>query len=109
MKIKVKKDKIRLYAKIYPIGNDLLIAIFGGDKPHVGSALLVNKNELKSISLKSHKDHFALEIIAKILKKHTKKNIALVGGIHIENISKKQINQVLTLSEKLAYKLLKKL
>lgn len=106
MEIDVQKDGIFIKANLSYIGDDLLIAIFGGDKPHIGSSLLVNKNELKSISLGSHKDYIALEKVAKILKNHTQKNIALIGGIHIENITKKQIDQVLELSEKLAYKII---
>lgn len=106
MEIDVQKDGIYIKANLSYIGDDLLIVISGGDKPHIGSTLLVNKNELKSISFNSHKDYIALEKIAKILKKNTQKNIALIGGIHIENITKKQITQVLELSEELAQKIL---
>lgn len=105
MEIELKKKNIFLKANLLHVGDDLLICVTGGDKPHLGSSLIVNKNELKYISFKSHKDYIAFKIIGKILKKHTKKNICITGGIHIDNITKKQIKQILKLSKKLAHKI----
>ncbi len=106
MELKVCKKGICLQAKTHQVGDDLLIVVKGGDKPHIGSCVLTNKDELKTTNFASHKDHIALEIIAKKLHKKNK-NIALVGGIHIDNITKKQIKTVLKLSKKLAKKLAK--
>lgn len=101
--MEVSKDGITLKADISQIGDDILIAIYGGDKPHIGSCML---NE-KMLNLTNHKDYLALHVIYEILKKHIHVNICLVGGIHVENITKKQINLVLKLCEDLAKKILK--
>ncbi len=106
MEIEVKKHGICIKAKILHVGEDLLIIVSGGDKPHIGSALLVNKNEQKCISFESHKDYIALKLIYERIKKATCKNVCLVGGIHIESITKNQIKQVLELCKELSYKII---
>lgn len=107
MELKAKKNSIKLQASVLHVGDDLLIVVTGGDKPHIGASVLANHSQFKSISFKFHKDDIALKIIANELKKHTKKNICVIGGIHVEDITKKQIKQVLSMSEKLAKKIVK--
>lgn len=99
--MEIRENGIFIKADIIPIGNDILIAIYGGDKPHIGSCML---NE-KSLTLLRHKDDIALKIIYDTLSKYTKKNICLVGGIHIENITKEGIQNVLNLCKNLALKI----
>ncbi len=96
--MEVSKDGICIQANILHVKNDLLIVIYGGDKPHIGSCML-NEN---SLTLPNHKDDIALKTIYEILRDHTPKNICLVGGIHIDNITKTQIDTVLSLCKELA-------
>ncbi len=105
--LKVKKKGIYISAKVVYVQDDILILVYGGDKPHIGSCLLANQRELKSICFKHHKDDILLGIMANKLKKHTSKNICLTGGVHIDGITKKQIQVVLKLGEKLAKKIVK--
>lgn len=107
MEVKTKKDDIKLQASVLHVGSDLLIVVSGGDKPHIGASVLANESQVKSISFKFHKDDIALRVIANELKKYTKKNICVIGGIHVKNITKKQIDHVLKMSKKLAKKIIK--
>ncbi len=104
-KLKIKKNNIKIQANLLYVGEDILVIISGGDKPHIGAAVLTNQNQFQSISFKAHKDDIALAIIANELKKYTDKNICVMGGIHVDNITQKEIKQVLKMSKKLAKKL----
>ncbi len=107
MELKVSKNDIILSAKIFNICDDLVIFVYGGDTPHVGSSVLANIHEIKSISFKNHKDDIALKIIAKKILKKSRKNVCLVGGIHIDDIKKEQIGQILKMCKKLGKKIAK--
>lgn len=85
------------------INDDILIIITGGFS-HIGACILQNHTEHQSINFSSHKDQIALKIIANKLQ-HLHANICILGGIHIENISKKQISNVLNLCEILGEKI----
>ncbi len=95
------QNGISIKADILHVGDDILVVVQGGDKPHIGSCML---NE-KTLTLPHHKDDIALNVIYETLKKHTDKNICLVGGIHVKNITKEQIQTVLFTCKKLALKL----
>lgn len=101
----VSKDGILIKADITHMGDDILISVYGGDRPHIGSCVLNGK----SLTISNHKDFIALEVIYRIIKKHTSSNICLVGGIHVKNITKSQIDTVLKLCEELADKIKNKL
>lgn len=108
MEIKNKKSDIKLQASLLHVGSDILVVVSGGDKPHIGASVLANESQVKSISFKFHKDDIVLKIVANELRKHTKKNICVIGGIHVKDITKKQIEHVIKMSEKLAKKIVKK-
>ncbi len=99
--MELEKNGIKIKAKTLHVGEDILLIISGGDKPHIGACKL-NENTL---TLPHHKDDIALNLIYKILKNQTKKNICLVGGIHVNNITQTQINDVLDMCKDLAKKL----
>ena len=69
--------------------------VTGGDKPHVGAISVYSKEEgIKTISLKNHKDYIIGEIFINSIKDSFNGNISVSCGIHIDNISKEQIEDV---------------
>ncbi len=105
MELSVQKNGISIVANIHRIGEDVLISVYGGDKAHIGGCILADENEIKILSLGEHKDHIAFEIMAKIITKHIRKNLCITGGIHIENITKEQIEIVLDVCKILAFQI----
>ncbi len=106
--MEIKSKNIKLKAKFSKVGDDILLIITGGDKPHIGACVLTNQTQSKSIAYKFHKDDIALNLMALKLKKHTRKNICIIGGIHVDNITPKQIKQVLKMTKQLTKKIIKK-
>ena len=77
------------------VGDDLCAVVTGGDKPHVGAISVYSKEEgIKTISLKNHKDYIIGEIFINSIKDSFNGNISASCGIHIDNISKEQIEDV---------------
>lgn len=77
------------------VGDDLCAVVTGGDKPHVGAISVYSKEEgIKTISLKNHKDYIIGEIFINSIKDSFNGNISVSCGIHIDNISKEQIEDV---------------
>lgn len=95
--VKIERNYKDINIKLEAIfaGNDLCVLIAGGDKPHVGAISAYSKEDgIKTISLKNHKDYIIGEIFINSIKDIFNGNISVSCGIHIDNISKEQINNV---------------
>lgn len=86
-----------IHAEIKSIGPDLLLMVTGGDTPHIGTITTFSKDVgVKTIIFPSyngrfHKDHVIAEIIAYIIKSSLPGNCVITAGVHVEQITKKQI------------------
>lgn len=95
--IKVERNYKDINIKLEAVfaGNDLCVLITGGDKPHVGAVSVYSKEEgIKTISLKNHKDYIIGETFINSINDIFNGNISVSSGIHIDNISKQQIDDV---------------
>ncbi|MCD8044515.1 MAG: hypothetical protein LUH10_15835 [Tannerellaceae bacterium] len=96
-----------IHAEIKSIGPDLLIMITGGDTPHIGTVTTVSGEvEVKTILFPScqgrfHKDHIIAEKIANIIKPYFPGNCVITSGVHVEQITKKQIAASIEMAEEL--------
>ncbi|MBR0400167.1 MAG: hypothetical protein IJH95_05075 [Mogibacterium sp.] len=91
---------------IYPVGNDVLAVIQGGDKPHIGCAVLsVPRKSLSGdgtvsctssvINITGHKDEQICRFISESIAAELKVNVVCSGGFHIDNISEEGIREVI--------------
>lgn len=97
------KGKYKVWIKKYDIGDDGVYFLGGGEKSHVGGIVICEPGKkIKTIRLKNHYDYVVLEIIAKKILKKYKKKIIVLGGIHIENASKEEINKIVDNCRRLA-------
>lgn len=86
---------IHIRLKAIEIGKDISIIISGGDIPHVGAISIYSKEEgIKTISLKNHKDYIIGEMCINSIKDIAIGNISVTSGIHIDNITNEQIDNV---------------
>lgn len=83
---------------INSIGNDLHISITGGDI-HIGCACLVNNGNYNLLSVINHKEHEIIKPLAKRLIKYDKITILISAGIHVEDISLDEINEIIQNNE----------
>lgn len=88
------------------IGEDLVIMLSGGDKPHIGCVVqAVPRPSLRKdgtlsvtssvINLTGHKDEFLCRKLAEKRCKEIGKVVVCTGGVHIDHITKEQIDRLL--------------
>ncbi|RLF56481.1 MAG: hypothetical protein DRN27_09605 [Thermoplasmata archaeon] len=74
------------------IGNDLLFVLGGGEKTHIGGVVICKPgDEPQIIRLEGHFDDLVLKPIAEAACKKYNTKVVAVGGIHIDNATKKEI------------------
>lgn len=113
----VSDEGITLEALGVELGDDLLLAVTGGERHHIGSASvsvprpsLLDPSKMSSttstINLVGHKDNFAGDRISGQLSAALNKNVVVVCGIHVDNIGSEGIDRVLALTDRLIEQLL---
>ena len=97
------EGRYKVWVDKHWIGNDIVLLVGGGDKPHIGGIVVCKPNEPPYIlSLPKHRDVEALKIIASIVSKKYNTTCSVIGGIHIDNATKDEINKILENCRKLA-------
>ena len=86
------------------IGDDILILIYGGDKPHIGSAVLaIPRKSLSNDSISctssvlnvtGHKDEKICRHVAETFCKRYNSVAVCAGGFHCDNLTAEQIQEV---------------
>lgn len=88
------------------LGDDILIVVKGGDKPHIGTTVLaVPRPSLTRdgtvsttasvLNVTGHKDEMICRILAEKASKKYGVTAVCVGGFHIDNINADQIKEVM--------------
>lgn len=102
------EEKTFVSYRLEQLGHDWLLFITGGES-HIGSVACSEKNrtseEVCQITLGKHKEDTIVRNAILRLKYLLKGEILVVGGIHYDNLSRKQIQQI----EKNCENLLKRL
>ena len=88
------KHRVQLEKQM--IGDDVLLILQGGEKPHVGAVVTCEPGEEPIlVKLGTHKDHVVLAPIAKKACESYQTTVVAVGGIHVDNASKKDIDLII--------------
>ena len=93
----------KVIAEVKIIGDDLIISVWGGTKPHIGSISvsvprpgLQDKTIMSAtssiINLIGHKDEVIARKFSEQLAAKFNKNAIATAGIHIDDITENQIN-----------------
>lgn len=99
------------------IGDDILITVEGGERPHIGCVVqalprpsLTGSGETSATSsimnLLGHKDEFLCRRIAERICAATGRTVVCTGGFHMDNIREEQIHEVLACVDTLTEELL---
>jgi hypothetical protein len=114
------KGKYRIEAEAKFIGQDIIVSVWGGDVPHIGSIVAAvprtsHKNPAHTsatasiINFVGHKDETVARLFAENISAKLGKNSVATAGIHIDNATGKDIALLLRNCKTVCARLLKKL
>jgi len=109
-----------LTASVRWIGPDLLVAIWGGEKPHIGAVAMaqprpslrdpqVTSSTASVFSYVGHKEDELAKAISEILSATLKTKVIVTAGIHWDNLPEEGIQRVIKNSEILVEIILEKI
>lgn len=116
----MEKGRMKINFKALAIGEDLCIIITGGNKPHLGCVTLsiprpglsdpkITGSTTSILNLTGHKDDEAARYVSHLLSSQLNKNVAVICGIHVDNITAEEIKDTFELLEKLSQTLIRNL
>jgi phage gp45-like len=108
--VHTEEEAYNLSASVRLIGADVLVAIWGGERPHIGAVAVAQprpslKNpELTSASasvicLVGHKEDELVKATAEILAATLETQVVVTAGIHWDNLSPEAIQRIIRHSE----------
>jgi hypothetical protein len=120
LKVKTQTGSFDIEACVMRIGEDLLVAIWGGDKPHIGAvAAALPRASLKDpaqvsatasvISFPAHKEHELVRRSSEKISAALNTAVVVTAGIHWDELSNEGISAVMKNSELLVDLILQKL
>jgi hypothetical protein len=110
--IRTKTGAYDLTANVRRIGEDLLVAIWGGEKPHIGAVAVAQpRPSLKDPDVTSatasvicyvgHKEDELVKAAAEIIAATLNTRVVVTAGIHWDNIDQDGIDTILKNSKKI--------
>ncbi len=118
--VEVSRGRFRIYAYIQELGDDLLVSIWGGTRPHIGAiGAATPRPSLKdprkwsatssNLTFLGHKEDLLAKKISEQLATLLRKNVVVVMGIHWDHMTSNEIKRVESLSKKIPKEILKKI
>lgn len=104
--ISAGSGKYKVWLKEVKHGDDIVLFLGGGEKPHIGSVVLCEPGKkTRVITRETHLDWIVGKPIAEKVCRKRKKPVLCVAGVHLDNASKKEIELLKENCRKLAEKL----
>ena len=87
------EGKYKVWLKQEKIGDNLLFVLGGGEKSHIGGVVICEPGKkTQAIRLEGHFDDIVLKPIAEAACKKYKTKVVAIGGVHVDNATKKEID-----------------
>jgi hypothetical protein len=87
------KGKYKVFLEKKVLDDDLIYILGGGEKSHIGGVVICEPGQTPQVmKLEGHYDYIVLEPIAKKACKKYNKKVVCIGGIHIDNATKEEID-----------------
>ena len=104
--IETDEPSYNLKSHVMPIGDDILVAIYGGDKPHIGAVSMAqarpgpgepppNSATESTFCYPDHKEDVLTKEASATLSRELGTNVVVVAGVHYDQIDKTGIEHVI--------------
>lgn len=111
--LQVSSGRLKVEARCQEIGEDLLLSIWGGSRPHIGAVgVAIPRPSLKdpkrwsatssNFTFLGHKEDELVRRVSERLAARLKRNVVVVAGLHWDGLKTQEIQQVERLTLRLA-------
>jgi gallate decarboxylase subunit D len=108
--LQTEEDAYNLSASVRLIGEDVLVAIWGGERPHIGAVAVaqprpslkdpaVTSSSASVICLVGHKEDELAKAAAEILAAALETQVVVTAGIHWDHLAPEAIQHIVRNSE----------
>lgn len=118
--VEAKRGRFHIHAAIQEVGKDLLVALWGGTRPHIGAVGMAvprpSLSDPKKWSATSsvhtfvgHKEDMIVKRVSEILAGRLRKSVVVTAGLHWETMTSREIKGVQQLCLRMTGRILKEL
>ena len=87
------EGKYKVWLDEKKIGDNIIYILGGGEKSHIGGVVICEPGKkAQAIRLEGHFDDIVLKPIAEAACKKYKTKVVAIGGVHVDNATKKEID-----------------
>jgi len=119
-KVEISKGRFRIYGYVQPMGEDLLVSLWGGTRPHIGAVgAATPRPSLRdrkkwsatssNLTFLGHKEDILVKRISEKLATLLRKNVVVAAGVHWDHMSPRDIKMVESLVQKIPDQILRKI
>lgn len=95
MDFSIMKNDIQIQFQVIRSGSDYLVLVVGGDEPHFGAVTIGEKNlGGQTLAREHHREDVVTGNLYHQLYKHCPGGLCIVCGIHVDGISREQIELI---------------
>jgi hypothetical protein len=108
------EGRTRIELLAHYLGSDLIVCIYN-ENAHLGAVAVGEYNHEEGrasssvITRSGHRDDEIAKRQAHLIARHTQKAVCVIAGIHLDNITKKEIDEILSQADGLVMALLNEL
>jgi hypothetical protein len=106
-------ERYQLHATAMLIGEDLLVAIWGGTQPHIGAVAValprpsiadpqITSSTSSVFTLLGHKEDEVVKMVSERLSARLEKNVVVTAGIHWDHLPEEAIQEIVQNCRELA-------
>lgn len=117
--VEISKGRFKIQGVVQEVGQDILVSIWGGTRPHIGAVgiaiprpSLSNPKKWSATSSNftfvGHKEDILVKKISEKLASRLRKNVVVTAGVHWDRITPEEIKTIQHLIQKLSDQILKK-
>ena len=118
--VSARKGRFKVVAAVHEIGPDILVAVWGGNRPHIGAIGMAQpRQSLRDeeqtaatssvFTLLGHKEDLIVKPLSEEITRRFGRNSVVVAGIHWDNLTEEEIRTASRLCERLTKKIIERL
>jgi hypothetical protein len=117
--VEISKGRFKIHGSVQEVGQDLLVSIWGGTRPHIGAiGIAIPRPSLKNpkkwsatssnFTFLGHKEDVMVKKISEKLAARLRRNIVVTAGVHWDRITSNEIKILQNLTKRLSDQILRR-